>query len=484
MKKKSKAIMFVGTGSDTGKSIITAAFCRILKRRGLKVAPFKAQNMALNSYVCDGGYEIGRAQAYQAFAAGIKPDSRMNPVLLKPSSDSMSQVIINGKPLDNFTASNYYKRRKIFRNASRAAFDSLSDEYDFIVIEGAGSPAEINLMKYDIVNMSMAEYAQADTYLIGDIDKGGVFASLKGTIDLLPEKHKKLLKGIIINKFRGDMNLLIPAFKMFRKYSKIPITGVLPYIHNLTVDEEDSLMRANISVNSEINSENKICVGILALPHTSNFTDFDPFIYESDVLLKYIYNPEHIQDFDCVIIPGSKSVAADYLFLKERNSIKTLRKFAENKKKFLFGVCGGLQMLGSNITDSDNIEGSIKKTRLLNFFNFNTELKKNKILRQVDDAINFCNRKFKITGYEIHNGVSDITQADKNFMMRDNIAASYIHGLFDNDSFRRAFLNHLRSIKGLKPVCKITNITKIKEKNIDCLAHIVETNLSSLSRKL
>jgi adenosylcobyric acid synthase len=474
IKNNAKAIMFVGTGSNTGKSIFTAALCRILKNSGYKTAPFKAQNMALNSYVTSDGLEIGRAQAFQAFAAGLKPDVRMNPVLLKPAADNLSQVIVMGKPLGNYQALNYYELRKKLKRIIHSAYDSLASEYDIIVLEGAGSPAEINLYKYDMVNMSMASYANADTYLIGDIDKGGVFASLKGTLDLLNNNHKKLIKGLIINKFRGDINLLYPAFDMFKKYYKIPFIGTVPFNHNLNVEEEDS-----VSINKNINSisyhKNTVNIGIIYLPHISNFTDYDAYKYEDDVHVSYITAAKHIQNYDCIIIPGTKTTAKDFDYLSKSGFVKEIKIFLKNNKTIV-GVCGGFQMLGKEIIDNDKIESKYKKKKLLNFLNFKTVIKPEKKLIQISKNIFFNNISYSIKGYEIHNGESNIDK-DEKFDFKENIMGTYIHGIFDNDKFRRAFINYLRCKKNLLPLKKIINYKKITEQEINNLASHISDNI-------
>lgn len=473
-KNKAKAIMFVGTGSNTGKSIFTAAMCRILKNYGYKVAPFKAQNMALNSYVTLDGMEIGRAQAFQAYAAGLNPDVRMNPVLLKPAADNLSQVILMGKPLGNYQALNYYELRKKLKRIIHSAYDSLANEYDIIVLEGAGSPAEINLYKYDMVNMSMANYANADTYLIGDIDKGGVFASLKGTLDLLSINHRRLIKGMIINKFRGDIKLLYPAFDMFKKYYKIPFIGTVPFYHNLNVDEEDSVS-INKNINSISNNKNIVNIGILYLPHISNFTDYDAFKYEEDVHISYVTESAHIHNYDCIIIPGTKTTANDFEYLNKSGFVKEINNYIKNKK-IIIGLCGGLQMLGKEIIDNAQIESGYKKKKLLGLLNIKTVLKPEKKLLQISKNILFNNNSYCIKGYEIHNGESDIEENEP-FNLKENIMGTYIHGIFDNDKFRRAFINYLRCKKNLFPIKKIINIEKIKEKEINNLALHIEKNI-------
>jgi len=475
MKKKAQAIMFVGTGSNVGKSIFTAGLCRILMRKGIRVSPFKAQNMALNSYVTSEGDEIGRAQAYQAYTAGLKPDVRMNPVLMKPSADNLSQIIVMGKPSGNYQALPYYNLKSKLKKIIRNAYDSLAAEYDVVVIEGAGSPAEINLYKHDMVNMSMAEYAAADVFLIGDIDKGGVFASLKGTIDLLSAKHKKLIKGIIINKFRGDINLLTPAFKMFRKYYKIPFIGTVPYNMDLRVEEEDSLVSAYYK--SKFNSKTaEINIGIIRLPHISNFTDFDAFEYEKDSRCVFFNEPSMLKNFDCVIIPGTKATAADFEYLKNSGLASGLKKFAVEKDKLLVGICGGFQMLGKKIIDKNKIESDTIEKKLLGFLNISTELVSEKILKQVITEIKFLNKKYMISGYEVHNGNS-IVDPDEIFIHKENILGTYVHGIFDNDEFRRAFLNLIRNKKKLKPIRQITVLNEIKEKNMNNLADFIEKNI-------
>ncbi len=463
---KIKSIMFTGTGSGVGKSVITAAFCRIFKNRGLRAAPFKAQNMALNSFVTNEGAEIGRAQAFQAEAAKIQPDYRMNPILLKPSGDNCSQVILNGKPVGNYNAEMFYKNFKLHRSIARKAYDSLTEDFDIIVMEGAGSPAEINLMKRDIVNMPMAEYAKANVYLIGDIDKGGVFASFKGTFDLLKPKHQKLLKGFIINKFRGDINLLTPAFKLLKKHTPIPVLGVIPYNHSLRVDEEDAVYTPAFGDKNK----KEIHIGIIRLPAMSNFTDFEPLQCESDVYTHYIHTPQEMIDCDCVIIPGSKTTINDFEYLKKTGFNKILHSFAA-EKKIIFGMCGGFQMLGKYVIDKNNIESNKTKIRTFGFFDFETIMTREKILKQIDEQIIIEKNIFKIKGYEIHNGESRV---DERIIIKKNIFGTYIHGIFDNNEYRRWFINKIRELKKLPPIIKITDWQKIKDKNIDKLAELVD----------
>ena len=352
-----KTIMIQGTASNAGKSLIVAGLCRIFKQDGYKVAPFKSQNMALNSFITKDGFEMGRAQVMQAEAAGIEPDVRMNPILLKPTSDTGSQVIVNGEVVGDMSAKDYFAQKKKLIPDIMKAFNELAEENDIIVIEGAGSPAEINLNDDDIVNMGMAKLAQAPVFIVGDIDRGGVFASLAGTMLFLKEDEKNMVKGTIINKFRGDKSILEPGLKMLEDAINVPVTGVVPYL-NIDVDDEDSLTE-RFNVREEIAL---IDIAVIRLPRISNFTDFNALEYIDGVSVRYVGSVKELKNPDLIILPGTKNTISDLIWLRECGLEAAIMKHV-SKNKPLFGICGGYQMLGLTLKDPHNVE-SVSYTHL------------------------------------------------------------------------------------------------------------------------
>jgi len=429
--KKTPAIMFQGTGSGVGKSLLTAGLCRLLSDMGYRAAPFKAQNMALNSGVVKGSLEMGRAQILQAEAAGIEPDVRMNPILLKPQGNSSSQLVRMGKVTGVVTARDYYTLSEENFEIVKRAYDSLASEYDIIVIEGAGSPAEINLQKTDIVNMRMAEYADADVYIIGDIDRGGVFAWMKGTYDLLQEKYKSLVKGFIINRFRGDVSLLKPGIEMFNEYVPVPVEGVVPYLR-LTLEEEDSQ-----DITSDKIVDENITVGVVKLPRISNFSDFAPLKSNRKINLLYIDKPEMLNECDMVILPGSKSTAADMSWLRESGFSEVLQRMT----KPLLGICGGFQMMGNTIADPMGLEGSHIETEGLGIFEMKTSIEPAKKLEQKSYQGAGILKGLEIAGYEMHMGKTYIAEKPKQLVTEQDIfiyddnrraAGTYLHGIFES----------------------------------------------------
>jgi adenosylcobyric acid synthase len=485
-KRRAKTIMFQGTSSNAGKSVLTAALCRVLLEDGYRVAPFKAQNMALNSFVTRDGGEMGRAQVTQAAACRIEPDVRMNPVLLKPSSDTGSQVIVNGKPQGTMQAREYYQQKKNLVPVVHRAFDELASEYDVIVLEGAGSPGEINLRPHDIVNMKMARYAAAPVLLVGDIDRGGVFASLVGTMDVLLEWERRLVAGFILNRFRGDASLLAPANDYVAEYTGRRVLGTVPYLEDLNIPEEDSVTfkeslgsRAKDRTDGRAGSgEAGITIALVDLPHISNFTDFDALRSEKDVELKVISRLEELRGvresgLDAVILPGSKNVASDLEHLKARGIAEEVITLAGEGDCTVIGVCGGYQMLGWEILDPQGIETAMKKVRGLGLLPIRTELKGDKILSQAR-GVHLPSGE-RVIGYEIHHGetrlinnadlgeaagetatsVAAVIKTEKDesigYAAKDHsVWGTYLHGIFDAPGFRRWFINGLRKRKGLE----------------------------------
>ena len=424
--KKLHPLMFVGTGSDVGKSILAAAFCRIFRQDGYAPAPFKAQNMALNSYATPDGFEIGRAQAVQAEAAGIPCETDMNPLLLKPSSDHTSQVVLHGKPLGNKHAYDYWRRGYSdidYRQEVCGAFDRLAARYNPIVMEGAGSISEINLRATDLVNLPMARHAQADVILVGDIDRGGVFASVYGSIALQTPEDRKLIKGIIINKFRGDMRLFDEGRRMLEDLCGVPVLGVVPYYKDIYIDEEDSVA---LEQKRRQLIAGKVNVAVVLLRHISNYTDFDTLERHPRVNLFYTNNISDLEQADIIILPGTKSTLDDLLELRRNGCAQTIMR-AHRDGKMVIGICGGYQMLGLSVDDPDDVEGSIASLPGLGLLPIHTTMSAEKTTRQVSFLFNGQTCQ----GYEIHQGVSD---TDEMIMQTDHCIGTYIHGFLDNQS--------------------------------------------------
>lgn len=473
-----KYIMFQGTSSHVGKSILTAALCRIFFREGKKVAPFKAQNMALNSFVTADGLEMGRAQVAQAEAANIPPAVEMNPVLLKPTGNSTSQVIICGKPVGVMSAAEYHKNfaLKAF-DAVKDALKKLSADFDTIVIEGAGSPAEINLKSHDIVNMRVAKYLNAPVILVADIDRGGALASIVGTLELLDDDERDLVKGIVINKFRGDVNLFLPAVEFLEQKTKKPVLGIIPYIENLGIDDEDS-----VSLDDKISHDGEIKIAVVRLNKISNFTDFDSLAGEPDVNLFYAKNFSELDDADLIILPGSKNTSEDLIYLRENNFAEKILQLAE-KNIPVIGICGGFQMLGEKIFDPLQTESKYTELEGLKLLPIETTFSAEKFTSQVTipkvefDFLGEKNFSENLEGYEIHSGTTK-NLGDKKIISEKNIFGTYVHGIFDNDDFRRKILNAVRRKKNLPPLEVSRNLRAEKQKNYDRLAKIVRENLN------
>ena len=427
-----RPLMLVGTGSDVGKSIIATALCRIFKQDGYRPAPFKAQNMALNSFATPDGLEIGRAQAVQAEACGLPPHSDMNPLLLKPNSEHTTQVVLNGKPIGNRSAYDYFRKegREQLRSAVHAAYDRLSMKYNPIVLEGAGSVSEINLRDSDLVNMPMARYAGADVILVADIDRGGVFASCYGSIMLQTLEDRKLIKGIIVNKFRGDIRLFESGKKMLEDICGVPVLGVVPMLPDINIEEEDSVA---LEKKQHSPAENKVNVVVVMLRHISNFTDFNILERDPRVNLFYSSNTSDIETADIIILPGTKATLDDLLELR-RNGVAKSILMAHKKGKTIVGICGGYQMLGQTVNDPDGVEGSIPALPGLGLLDIHTTMSSEKTTRQVE----FMFDGEKCRGYEIHQGKSgrmengEIVCDGGDYQIKDNVIGTYIHGILDN----------------------------------------------------
>ena len=449
---RAKCIMVQGTMSGAGKSLLCAALCRIFAQDGYKTAPFKSQNMALNSFVTRDGLEMGRAQVVQAQAAGVEPDVRMNPILLKPSSDVGSQVIVNGEVRGDMPAKEYFRRKKSLIPDILRAYDSLADEFDIIVIEGAGSPAEINLKADDIVNMGLAKLVDAPVLLAGDIDRGGVFAQLYGTVALLEPDERARICGLIINKFRGDVEILRPGLAMLEEKTQLPVLGVVPYLR-VDIEDEDSLA-PRLQSKSAVKP---LDAAVLRLPHISNFTDFMPLEQHPLLGVRYVQSVRELGAPDLVILPGTKSVAADLASLRSAGLEEPIRRHAE-KGKWLLGVCGGLQMLGTDILDPLHMESPEERTPGLGLLELSTTFSSAKTLINVRRASTPL--PVPAAGYEIHHGVTSHQESSPPVMFREDgspcgygkgrIWATYLHGMLDGDQFRRAFINMVRKDSGLK----------------------------------
>lgn len=476
--KRLRPIFLGGTGSDVGKSILAAGLCRIFKQDGYNPAPFKAQNMALNSYVTPDGLEIGRAQAVQAEAAGIECMVEMNPVLLKPSGNMTSQVVLNGIPVGNKNAYEYFKKdnKSYLRDKVHTAFDRLSIKYNPIVMEGAGSIAEINLRDTDIVNMSMAKYADASVILVADIDRGGVFASVYGSIMLQQEEERKYIRGIIINKFRGDEKLFEKGRRQIEEICGVPVLGVVPYLEGINIENEDSV--SLVTKNSCHTDEDLINIAVVRLPHISNFTDFDAISRDSRVHLYYTDNPDELAFADMILLPGSKNTIADLRGLKENGCADKIIKMAGSGKKIL-GICGGYQMLGMTVSDPQGIEGNPSEEDGLGLLPVRTILQGKKEVKRVEFSI--CGKEEVFYGYEIHMGETILADgaAPMNIKrdneadgcrVKENIFGSYIHGILDNPGVIDYLIKREAESKGLSVRGDVEPYRQYKERQYDSLA--------------
>jgi len=462
LNKKTKTLMVVGTSSSAGKSLLVTGLCHYFARKGVSVAPFKAQNMSNNAAVCPGGGEIGRAQAVQALAAGLKPSVVMNPVLIKPESDGQAQVIVNGKPWKSLTAGDYYDQRKMLWKEITQSLDSLRDEYELVIIEGAGSPVEMNLKKNDLVNMKVAEYADAPTLIVGDIDRGGIFSQLLGTYWLLSRSEQELIKGFVVNKFRGIIELFTDGIEIIEEKSGIPVLGVIPYLYDLNIPEEDSVALENLPVQLRT-AKDQLVIGVVNLPRISNFDDFDPLDQEDGVRLVYFRNPEQIADLDALILPGTKSTLADLDWLDRTGFSKAIQDFAENGGNVV-GICGGYQLLGERIENEGGLESSLGSRNGLGLMpvvtRFLPEKTTSLVSVQVMGNVSWLRdiAGSLLEGYEIHMGQSTSENSWLTIKTDDSgregmedgcitadgrIWGCYLHGIFENQSVRRAWLRNL-----------------------------------------
>jgi len=472
--------MIQGTTSDAGKSALVAGLCRVLHRQGIKVAPFKPQNMALNSAVTTEGGEIGRAQALQAQACGLEPHTDMNPVLIKPNSDIGAQIIINGQAIGNMDALDYHDYKQTAMQAVLDAHQRLSEKYDVIVVEGAGSPAEINLRDKDIANMGFAEVVDCPVILVSDIDRGGVFAHIVGTLDLLSQSEQDRIVGFVINKFRGDIALLQSGLDWLEQRTSKPVLGVLPYLHNLYLDAEDSISSAG-----NINLKRSCCkIVVPVLSRISNHTDFDPLRTHSDIDLEFVHIENRPPSADLIILPGSKNVCADLGLLKQHGWPDKINRHLRYGGKLL-GICGGFQMFGQMIHDPDGIEGKAGSSTGLGLLDFESTLQKHKILRNVTGKILTDSSVF--TGYEIHAGVSKGKALENPFSEVDGkhdgvvsvdgqVIGTYIHGLFEKAEALTSILNWV----GYK-IDVATDYNHVRELAIDRMADAVEKNINTSS---
>lgn len=488
-------IMVQGTSSNAGKSVVVAALCRIFSRRGYQVVPFKSQNMSLNSYTTSENAEIAMAQVLQAEAAGLEPSYHMNPILLKPKEDFISQVIVHGKPAGDM---NFYHYQNNFRDealkAIKTSLDYLKDKYEIVIIEGAGSPAEINMLDVDMANMKIAHMADADVLLVADIDRGGVFASIAGTFSLIPEEDRKRIKGIIINKFRGNLDILMPGIRQIEEIVGVPVLGVIPYDDNLKLPEEDS---ASLSEHKFSKNE-KISVGLLRFPRIANFTDIDPLEYEPDLGIKLIEPGKDIGEVGALILPGTRNTVSDMLAIDEAGLADDIRNIS--KEIPVFGLCGGYQMMGTKILDESFQESKHGSVDGLGLLDIKTSFGKvDKIVTQSTGEL-LGNGMFKsiqgnlVDGYELHEGTTVLYDTKPLFKIikgcgnypgsgydgavDGRVAGTYFHGVFHNFHFRRFFTDYLRRENGLEELGYAKDdFEDLKRFSIDRLAEIFENNI-------
>lgn len=483
-----KSLMIQGTASDAGKSIIAAGLCRLFKQDGLKVVPFKSQNMALNSFITKNGHEMGRAQVFQAEAAKAEPDVRMNPVLLKPTSDHKSQVVFMGKVLTDMDAVAYHDFKQKLLPKIKQVYEELKTENDLIILEGAGSPAEINLNDRDIVNMGMARLADAPVILVADIDKGGVFASIYGTIMLIPEEERSRIKGVIINKFRGDPALLRTGIDMIEALTDVPVLGVVPYA-DLDIDSEDSV--ALVQKSRRFNKKKDLDVAVVCLKRLSNFTDFHSLEIQPDVSVRYVMPGDALGQPDLLILPGSKNTIEDMDYLRQSGMEQDILG-CFNRGSFIFGICGGYQLLGRQLSDPLHTESSIEEIAGLGLLETTTTFQGIKRTAQVKAE----HEAYRLEGYEIHMGETTVADAVRPFSriilengketsrpdgavsQNGQVQGTYLHGVFDNVAWTRQYLNCIRKAKGLEVLKEETeSVEAFKDKEYDKLADILRQSL-------
>ncbi|MGZ6275587.1 MAG: cobyric acid synthase [Syntrophales bacterium] len=485
-RKTKPALMIQGTSSNAGKSVIAAALCRIMLQDGYSVAPFKSQNMSLNSFVTRHGGEMGRAQVVQAQACRTDPDVRMNPILLKPSSDTGAQVIVMGRPVGNMDVAQYIRYKPEAFAAAKEAYDSLASEHDLIILEGAGSPAEVNLKHHDIVNMAMARYACSPVILVGDIDRGGVFASFVGTMEVLAEWERALVAGFVINRFRGDESLLDDAIKYVERHTGRPTFGIVPYLKDLGLPEEDSVTFKNCPKERARPAGDAVEIALIDLPHISNFTDFDSLRLEPDVHLRVIRSSRDIGEPDAVILPGSKNVIGDLEYLTKDGLAERIADLALNGKTEIVGICGGFQILGREIADPYGIESGGRTIKGLGLLPVITTLALEKTLECV--SARHADSGIALKGYEIHHGLTSGMDMPAAVVREDGAVVgvrsedgllwgTYLHGIFDADEFRRWFIDRLRIRHGLAPVGKVLTAYDL-EPAFDRLADVVRRCLN------
>lgn len=457
-----KFLMVQGTSSSAGKSLLVTALCRIFARRGIRVAPFKAQNMSNNAAVCPDGAEIGRAQAVQSVAAGVEPSAEMNPILIKPEGDARSQVVVMGHAWNTLSAGEYYQHKAYLWDAITQALARLSAQYELVIMEGAGSPAELNLKPGDLVNMAMALHTGSPVLLIGDVDRGGIFAQLLGTLWLLPPDEQALVKGLIVNKFRGDLALFQDGVNILEQKGKVPVLGVIPYIKNLHIPEEDAVVLETIQ-QPESQTESVVDIAVIHLPRISNFDDFDPLSSEPGVRLRYVDTQLSLGRPDTIILPGTKSTVADLAWLQASGLAKAIRRHARNGGAVV-GICGGYQMLGRSILDSQHVEAQVEETQGLGLLEIETSFNGKKATHRIQARIGNgpgWMRELagsKLEGYEIHMGKTasaspwleilqrsgqQVQEADGAASANGRIWGCYVHGIFGNATFRQAWLKSL-----------------------------------------
>lgn len=500
---RARAIMVLGTSSHVGKSLLTAALCRIFADQGVRVAPFKSQNMSLNCSATKEDLEIGRAQALQAEAARTPASVHMNPILLKPTGDMSSQVVVRGRIWGKLSASDYHLRRvEDLMPVVRESYEILAAQHDVIILEGAGSPAEINLKEHDIVNMRMAEMADASCLLVGDIDRGGVFASLFGTVQLLDTWEQARIRGFLINKFRGDIALLEPGVRMMEDRLGKPCLGVVPYMHRLALEEEDSL--GLVAATDEMGPwfsddlrERPLRIAVIALPSFSNFTDFDAMRHEPSISLRFCHEPAQLALADVIILPGSKQTVDDLLWMRRQRLDTSIIAYAA--QKLVVGICGGMQMLGHTITDPHGIEHQDQAealgTEALGLLPFSTRMNLEKVTRETTGHLSLPMlfgqpvSTVNIKGYEIHIGETIYAVGAQSFAILSGeqsdgcispdtrIFGTYLHGLFDDDTFRHTFITAARSFHHLAPAACFENWERKREDSLNRLADTVRQSL-------